>query len=88
MNLFSLPGETAVVGVRPENLRLAETGLAARVVHAEYLGADTILSCDVAGQSVLARLPGRVQLGAGTQVGLDFDRADLHRFDQATGLRL
>ncbi len=88
MNLFSLPGETAVVGVRPEDMRLGDAGLPASVIHAEYLGADTILSCDLAGQTCLARLPGRVRLEAGTPVLLDFDRNTLHRFDADTGTRL
>eukprot|EP01037_Dinobryon_pediforme_P012896 gene12896-12997_t len=78
----------ATIGIRPEDIRLSETGLAARVVHAEYLGADTILSCDIDGQSCLARLPGRVRLDAGTPISLDFDRGGLHRFDPASGVRL
>jgi sn-glycerol 3-phosphate transport system ATP-binding protein len=88
MNLLRLPGETAVVGVRPEDIRLGDSGIAASVVHAEYLGADTILSCDIEGQTCLARLPGRVRLDAGTPVSLDFDRGGAHRFDAETGVRL
>jgi sn-glycerol 3-phosphate transport system ATP-binding protein len=88
MNLLRLPGETALAGIRPEAMRLAGTGLAASVVHAEYLGADTVLACDIDGQSVLARLPGRVDLAAGHGVHLTFDTADLHRFDPSTGTRL
>jgi sn-glycerol 3-phosphate transport system ATP-binding protein len=81
MNVFTMPalGE-GLIGVRPEALHLADSGLAARVIHAEYLGADTVLSCDMSGQTVLARLPGRVQLAAGTPVHLAYDPADLHRF--------
>jgi sn-glycerol 3-phosphate transport system ATP-binding protein len=88
MNLLRLDGDATVTGVRPENLRLAETGLRATVIAAEYLGADTVLSCDVAGQTALARLPGKVRLAAGTPVHLAYDAADLHRFDTETGLRL
>jgi sn-glycerol 3-phosphate transport system ATP-binding protein len=88
MNLLRLEGEPTVIGIRPEDMRLGESGLAGRVVDAEYLGADTILSCDIDGQLVLARLPGRVQLQAGTGVALDFDRAAMHRFDPQSGLRL
>ena len=53
--------DAATGGIRPEDFRLADTGIAARVVHAEYLGADTVLSC-IAGKdaTLLARLPGRV----------------------------
>jgi sn-glycerol 3-phosphate transport system ATP-binding protein len=88
MNLLRLDGEDNVIGVRPEALRLAQSGLPARVTLAEYLGADTILACDINGQNVLARLQGRVQLAPGTEIHLDFDRADLHRFDPASGQRV
>ncbi len=87
MNLMRLPGESAEIGLRPEALHLAESGIAARVIHAEYLGADTVLSCDVDGQTVLARLPGRVQLAQGTAIHLGFNPGDLHRFDPSTGLK-
>ena len=62
MNLLERGNE--ILGIRPEHVRLAESGLPAQVIHAEYLGADTILSCELDGQTVLARLPGRVQLAA------------------------
>jgi sn-glycerol 3-phosphate transport system ATP-binding protein len=79
--------DNAMLGVRPEALRLAETGLAAEVTHAEYLGADTVLACQVGGSRILARLPGRVVLAPGTIVHFDADPSDLHVFD-AGGTRL
>ncbi len=88
MNLLHLPGETSVMGIRPEAIRLAETGIAAVVVGAEYLGADTILECFVSGERLRARLPGRVQWPTGTHIHLTFDPAELHRFDSETGCRL
>jgi sn-glycerol 3-phosphate transport system ATP-binding protein len=88
MNVLTLPGETHRIGIRPEALRLADQGLEARVIDAEYLGADTVLSCAVAGQTVLARLPGRVMLDAGAPIHLAHDPADRHRFDVTTHHRL
>jgi sn-glycerol 3-phosphate transport system ATP-binding protein len=73
-------------GIRPECLRLAEQGIAARVRHAEYLGADTVLACAVGEVSLLARLPGRVVLADGTPVRLATDEP-IHLFDAATGRR-
>ena len=72
--------EAAVAGVRPESLLLAEVGLAAEVVHAEYLGADTVLECRVGACLVLARLPGRVLLAAGVRVHLGFAPGSVHLF--------
>ena len=73
-------------GIRPESLRLAEHGIAARVRHAEYLGADTVLACSVGEASLLARLPGRVVLADGTPIQLATDEP-IHLFDAATGRR-
>jgi sn-glycerol 3-phosphate transport system ATP-binding protein len=86
MNLLK-EGAT-LLGIRPESLHLAEAGLEGRVISAEYLGADTVLSCDVRGQSVLARLPGRVRAETGALVHLAYDPAGTHRFDAQTGHRL
>jgi sn-glycerol 3-phosphate transport system ATP-binding protein len=82
------PGSAQMLGgIRPEDLRLAEVGIAARVVDAEYLGADTVLACVVGGARLLARLPGRVALATNTPVHLAVD-APLHLFDAANGRRI
>ncbi len=73
-------------GIRPECFRLADHGIAARVRHAEYLGADTVLACAAGEVSLLARLPGRVVLDEGTPVLLATDEP-IHLFDAATGQR-
>jgi sn-glycerol 3-phosphate transport system ATP-binding protein len=78
-----------LAGIRPEALRLADSGIPAIVTHAEYLGADTVVACKVGtDEKLLARLPGRVQLPDGAAVHFAFDRADLHLFDARTGHRL
>jgi len=59
-----------VGGIRPETFRLANRGIAARVKHAEYLGADTVLACTVGDQMLLVRLAGRADLADGTPVML------------------
>ena len=73
-------------GIRPESLFLAEHGIAARVLHAEYLGADTVLACAAAEVRLLARLPGRVALDDGTPIRLA-TAEPIHLFDAATGRR-
>ena len=74
-------------GIRPEDLRLADAGIAARVADVEYLGADTVLACAVGTTTLLARLPGRVAPEVGTEVHLAVG-APLHLFDRATGRRI
>jgi sn-glycerol 3-phosphate transport system ATP-binding protein len=85
---MSLPAEGGILGgIRPEDLRLAETGIAARVLHAEYLGADTVLACEVGAATLLARLPGRVVLEPAASVRLASDTI-LHLFDASSGQRI
>jgi sn-glycerol 3-phosphate transport system ATP-binding protein len=79
--------EPALGGIRPEDLRLADAGIPARVVHAEYLGADTVLACAVGEAMLHARLPGRVLLVPGALVRLASD-VPLHLFDATTGRRI
>ncbi len=72
------------VGLRPEAIRLlpaSSEGLPAEILHAEFLGAETVVTCVVAGTRVLVRLPGRANCHSGERVSLGFDHADLHLFD-------
>ncbi len=78
--------EAALGGVRPENLRLADEGIAATVRDTEYLGADTIVACTAGETTLLARLPGRVVLAPGETVRLATDEP-IHLFDAVSGRR-
>jgi sn-glycerol 3-phosphate transport system ATP-binding protein len=86
--LSTAPIDAATGGIRPEDFYLAETGFPARVAHAEYLGADTVLTCTVGADiALLARLPGRVTPAPGSIVRLATTRKP-HLFDPRTGQRL
>ena len=79
-----------LLGVRPEHLVWAGgdaplvEGIASVV---EPLGSDTLVSLDVAGTAVVARLPPRTVRRKGETVRLTADPANLHFFDRSTGLR-
>jgi sn-glycerol 3-phosphate transport system ATP-binding protein len=77
----------ATLGVRPEDVRLAAEGRAAKVESVEYLGADSLVAARHEGQVVLARVPGRPRLAAGDEVRLAWDKHHEHRFDPQTGGR-
>jgi ABC-type sugar transport system ATPase subunit len=84
------PSDGLLLGVRPEHLvwAAASTPLVegtASVV--EPLGSDTLVSLDVAGTALVARLPPRVVRRKGEAVRLTADPANLHFFDRSTGLR-
>src|SRR5213592_3155167 len=75
-----------LLGVRPEHVSLCavEQGAgdaAVRVV--ESLGAETLVHLDVGGQTLVAKLPGMVELHVGDRVGVNLDRRRLHLFDGA-----
>ncbi len=89
------PGHAAnalSLGVRPENLHLADhaapENLAVRVAAIEYLGADSLIEAEVGGARLLARTPGRVGFGVGSQISLAVDKAGLHWFDTSSGRRV
>ncbi|MGY6698019.1 MAG: ABC transporter ATP-binding protein [Roseinatronobacter sp.] len=85
-------GPTALYGIRPEHLSLAQAGsglLQAVITHCEYMGSETFLSFDVPGTSGLTvRLPGEVRRSVGEAAGLTFNVSNLHAFDTNTGYRL
>jgi len=75
----------AFLGVRPEDLRLADPGLAtlqARVELVEALGSETLLYLQTArGAQIVLRQASRAALSPGDAVGVAVDPARLHWFD-------
>jgi len=82
-----VPPRGGHLGVRPESLRLAETGLPAKVSTVEYLGADSIVLCEIEGQRIAVRVDGIADVAPGSVVRLAWDNEDTHFFD-ADGARL
>lgn len=77
-----------LVGVRPENLFLAEGGcLKANVTGIEFLGAETLIDCTAEGASFVLKATGTVQVALGDSVSLSFSAEDVHVFDNETGRR-
>jgi ABC-type sugar transport system ATPase subunit len=54
----------------------------------EPLGSDTLVSLDISGTPVIARLPPRLVRKAGEAVSLAAEPENLHFFDRTTGRRL
>ncbi len=93
------PGEDSLVlGIRPENFRVAEDGINVDIDVVEELGADGYLYGTLAGMSVeekltaqqiVARVSARKPPERGTTVRLNtVDPAQMHVFSQKTELRL
>jgi sn-glycerol 3-phosphate transport system ATP-binding protein len=77
-----------LLGVRPENIRLAEVGVPGEVKTIEYLGAETMIEASVAGASILARINGRPPCRLGDRVHLAWATEATHWFDMSTGRRI
>ena len=77
-----------LVGIRPEHLRLSETGpWTATIRHVEHLGAETLIYAEAqAIGPITIKAEGEIPLAGGSTIRIGFDPSDLHRF--ANGHRL
>jgi ABC-type sugar transport system ATPase subunit len=78
------PGARLAVGVRPQHVTLsgADEGLPVKVRLAEALGSETVIHAEVAGQKMLAVVPGQHRISTGDEVRLAFAGAPLHVFGE------
>ncbi|BAT61186.1 sn-glycerol-3-phosphate import ATP-binding protein UgpC [Variibacter gotjawalensis] len=76
------------IGVRPESVRLDDAGVAAEVIAAEYLGADTLLETRVGGAPFVARIAGKTDVARGATVHFAWSPDDQHLFDRKSEQRL
>jgi len=78
----------ATLGIRPEHVSIGRgAGVDAVVESVEYLGADSLIACSVGGQSLTARVAGRMGLARGDATRLGWAPGALHFFDGASGKR-
>jgi multiple sugar transport system ATP-binding protein len=82
-----LPDTPLVLGIRPEHLRVQAVGLAAAVEVVEPLGADTLVTCRIGSELLVARMPGDTEVAPGDAIALGFDAADAVLFDAEGGQR-
>ena len=87
MNLMRLNGADVITGVRPEDMRIAAAGIAAKVETVEYLGADSLVAATVEGQPVLVRVSGTAGAKSGDAIHLAWDTNHEHVFNAQTGER-
>lgn len=77
--------EGTVLGVRPEHIRLGENGVPARVELVELAGSDAFVHLD---RGLVSKVPAGGRPPEGGEVGIGFDRAAAHLFDEASGERV
>jgi ABC-type sugar transport system ATPase subunit len=76
------------LGIRPSDVRVAASGIPARVELIEDLGDSVIIDFDVAGQRVKVRSGPNPALAEGQAAHLAFEPQAAHLFDRNTGERL
>ena len=85
---LSGPGAGLQLGIRPEDIELCDDGgIAAELVSADYLGADTIITARIGAQTLLVRVPGRVRIAGGERAALSWASGAVHLFDATSGRR-
>lgn len=75
----------AVLGIRPYSVRREEAGVPARVAVSQWLGDQTHIAADFAGETMVLVEHDRVRLAQGDAIGLKLDANSLHVFDADTG---
>ncbi len=80
------PGQTVILGVRPEHMAFnpAAASATVRVLEVQPTGADTIVVCDLAGLPLIASQRDYAHLERDSEVPVSFTLSRLHWFDQTT----
>lgn len=73
------------VAIRPEEVTL-DGDIAATVTNCEYLGADSLVRCQIGSEQITARVAGQHEFRRGQAVNLAWPNAAVHCFNQQ-GLR-
>ena len=81
-------GQPVIMGMRPEHLTLAATGIPSKVVVVEPTGADTLVACRHEGADFSVVFRERHDFAPGTTIHLQPDVQRAHLFDAETGRRL
>jgi multiple sugar transport system ATP-binding protein len=76
------------LGIRPENIVLGSGDAAATIRIVEPTGHESIVTLDIGGQSLIARVSGDIALSMGEAAKFDLRRDRLHFFDRDSGRRL
>jgi multiple sugar transport system ATP-binding protein len=81
-------GQELTLGLRPEHLSLAGSGLAGEVLVIEPLGMMTQVTLKALGGLINLMVMERTTLSPGDRVKMGIDPAHVHVFDRASGLRI
>ena len=69
------------IGVRPEEIKISQQGLSARVDAIDFLGAETIIRLAFEEQILLAKINGRAKVAPGDQLTVSWSPDAVHVFN-------
>ena len=81
-------GKDIIIGVRPEDMLIADTGIESRVRVYEMLGAETYLYFDHDGGNMAVRVEADTPIRKGDRVHFNFRPEKIHLFDAQTEERI
>jgi multiple sugar transport system ATP-binding protein len=87
-NAGGVDGQPVIMGMRPEHLALASSGIPSQVVVIEPTGADTFVACRHEGADLSVVFRERHDFAPGTTIHLQPDLQHAHLFDADSGRRL
>jgi sn-glycerol 3-phosphate transport system ATP-binding protein len=70
------------LGVRPEHIRVADTGLPVQILAIDYMGAETVLRLRHGDHVMMARMNGRATATVDETVQITWAPKDIHFFDE------
>jgi sn-glycerol 3-phosphate transport system ATP-binding protein len=70
------------IGVRPEEIKISQQGLLARVDAIDFLGAETIIRLAFGEQTLLAKINGRAKIAPGDQMTVSWSPQAVHLFNE------
>jgi multiple sugar transport system ATP-binding protein len=81
-------GQPVVYGIRPEHLRLSDTGIPVTVQLIEPTGAETMVTARMGGSTLVGAFRERVSARVGDTLHVQPEPALAHLFNGETGMRL
>ncbi|WP_420002636.1 ABC transporter ATP-binding protein [Arenibacterium sp. LLYu02] len=81
-------GQAVIYGIRPEHIHISDGGLRLPVVQMELTGAETLITCGQGEELILCSQRGFPPEVGAEGLSLVFDPAQIHLFDQSSGVRL
>ena len=82
----SVDVHTTQIAIRPEHVTL-DGDITATVTDCEYLGADSLVRCQIGSEQITAKIAGQREFIRGQTVGLAWPPDTVHCFNQQ-GLRI